>query len=65
MRLVNRQMLEICESCVKPIAEIDRDIWKVSLDKRIGQNGRFFLKKIRPIREKNANKVEIVYKTAF
>ena len=34
MRLVNGRveiMLEIDESCVKPIAEIDRDVWKVSL----------------------------------
>ena len=35
MRLVNRRMeimLEIGESCVKPIAEMDKDGWKVSLD---------------------------------
>ena len=38
-RLVNRQMeimLEIGESCVKPIREIDKDGWKVSLEYRIG-----------------------------
>ena len=40
MRLVNRRMeimLEIGESSVKPIVEIDKDGWKVSLDYRIGQ----------------------------
>ena len=30
-------MLEICEIRVKPIAETDKDDWKVSLDYRIGQ----------------------------
>ena len=29
-------MLEIGESCVKPIAEMDKDIWKVLLDYRMG-----------------------------
>ena len=45
MRLDNRRMenmLEIGEICVKPIAETDKDGWKVSLDYRIGQYGRFF-----------------------
>ena len=38
--MVNRRMeimLEIGGSCVNPIAEMDKDGWKVSLDYRIGQ----------------------------
>ena len=37
MRSVNRRgeiMLEIGESCVKPIAEMDKDGWKLCLDYR-------------------------------
>ena len=62
MRLVNRRMeimLEIGESCVKPIAEIDRDGWKVCLDYRIGQYKRFFLN------PQIFGKNEIAYKTAL
>ena len=56
MRSVNRRMeimLEIGESCVKPIAAIDRDGWKVTPDYRIGQYGRFFLKISDRFSEKN------------
>ena len=34
-------MLEIDGSCVKPIREMDKDGWKVSLDYRIGCKGCF------------------------
>ena len=36
-------MLEIEGLWVKPIAEMDKDGWKVSLDYRIGQYARVFL----------------------
>ena len=67
MRLVNRRMeimLEIGESYVKPMAEMDKDSWKVSLDYRIGLYGRFFIFFDR-ISEKIFKKVKIAYKTDF
>ena len=68
MGLDNRRMenmLEIGEICVKPIAEIDRDGWKVSLDYRIGQYRRFFSKKIDGFSEKSSKKVKIAYEIDF
>ena len=58
-------MLEIGESCVKPIAEMDKDGWKVSLDYRIGQYGRFFPKFVDRFSEKSSKKVKIDYKIDF
>ena len=58
-------MLEIGESCVKPIAEIDRDGWKVSLDYRIGKYGRFLQIVSTDFRKKNQKKIKIAYKRTF
>ena len=54
-------MLEIGESCVKPIAEMDKDGWKVSLDYRIGQYGWFFQICLMDFRKN----VKIVYQIAY
>ena len=57
-------MLEIGESCVKPLALIDLHIWKVSLDYRIGQYGQFF-KFFNGSLGKLSKKVNIAYKMVF
>ena len=58
-------MMEIGESCVKPIAEMDKDGWKVSLDYRIGQYGRFFRIFLTDFRKNRQKKSKLLIKLTF
>ena len=68
MRLVNQRMeimLEMGGVWVKPVAEMDKDGWKASLDYRIGQYKRFLRKFFDRFSQKLFKKVKIAYKFDF